>query len=226
MQFDLLTDFPNVIDGAESVTLLRRGSDPGGVGIAIAHALRCAATTSEATIINSSNVRKSQPSDGQYLAGDVLWHLPIAEIADAPRLGDAILDAANQRWTILAVKRVVLGSRWRCVTRNLVIAHHLDDTITLLKARYVKTACGAAEPLWQTWRTGIRARIQPAQVALKIDAQTRQAVQKYHIFVAEDLEIDATHCILGPDGATYRITSSLGDYRIGELQVLEAEAIR
>ena len=222
---NLSTDFANVIDGAESVTLLRRGSDSDAAGTPVPHAWRRAITTSEATVINSGNVRKTMPSGGQYMAGDVVWNLPTTELAVAPRLGDTLLDGDGGRWTILAVKHVALASRWRCAARNLVIAHRLDDTITVLKAAFVKSSCGAAEPVWQTWRTGVRARIQPAEVKIETDAQSRRSVLKCRIFVAEDLLLDQTHRILGPDGTTYRIASSLGNERIGELQVIQAEVV-
>ena len=155
--FNPSTDLAVVLDGAEAVTLLCRGRDPGTPGVAIAHAFRRAMTTSEATVINQSDVRKYMASDGQCTASDVVWHLPAAELPDAPALGDVILDAAGQRWTILEVKRVTLGSRWRCPARNLVVAHRLDDTLTILKAAYAKSDCGAVEAVWQTWRTGVRA---------------------------------------------------------------------
>jgi hypothetical protein len=220
---DPSNDFTTITDGVEAVTLLRRGGDTAGTPVS--HAWRRAVTTSEATIINSGNVRKTMPSGGQYMAGDVVWNLPAGELPAAPRLGDAILDGAGGRWTILAVKLVTLGSRWRCTARNLVIAHRLDDTITVLKAVFTKSSCGAAEPVWHTWRTGIRARIQPAEVKMQTDAQARRSVLEHRIFLAEELTLDQTHRILGPDGQAYRILSSLGNERIGELQVIRAEAV-
>jgi hypothetical protein len=220
---NISTDFANVVDGAESVTLLRRGSDSDAAGTPVPHAWRRAITTSEATVINSANVRKTMPSGGQYMAGDVVWNLPTSELAVAPRLGDMLLDGAGGRWTILAVKPVAHPSRWRCPEINLPIAPRLDDTITVLKAAFVKSACGAAEPVWQTWRTGIRARIQPAEVKMETDAQSRRSVLKCRIFIAENLLLDQTHRILGADGTTYRIVSCLGNERIGELQVIQAE---
>ncbi len=224
--FDPSADFAEIVDGAEVVTLLRRGSDSSGVGTLVAHALRGAATTSEVVFYSHSDVRKQMAAGGRCTSADVVWHLPVAELPVGPQLGDVILDSNKQRWTILAVRRAVHGTRWRCAARNLVMAHGLDDTISVLKAAYVKSSCGAAEPVWQTWKTGVRARIQPEEVTIQADAQSRRTVRQYRIFVAEELVLDQSHRILGPDGTAYRITSSLGAERIGELQVIEAEVVR
>jgi hypothetical protein len=223
--FDPAADF-EVVDGAEAVTLLRRGSEPGSAGTVVLHALRSAAITSEVAFYSHTDVRKQMLAGGRCTSADVVWHLPVVELPTPPQLGDTIRDGDAERWTILEVKRAVRGTRWRCPARNLVIAYGLDDTISVLKAVYVKSTCGAAEPVWQTWRTGVRARIQPEEVAVRSDAQVRRTVRQYRIFLAEDLPLDQTHLILGPDGTTYRITSSLGAERIGELQVVEAEAVR
>lgn len=225
MMFDPTNDMRDVADGLETVTLLRRGGTPGDAGTVIAHALRRASVTSEAVAFNSSDVRKQMAADGHCSSVDLAWHLPIAELPLAPCLGDVILDGAGQRWTILDVKQAAKSTRWRCNTRNLVVAHRLDDTITVLRAAFTKSSCGAAEPVWQTWRAGIRARVQPGKIEVTNAAQARTAVRQYRVFVAEDLPLDQSHRILGPDGAAYRVISSLGAERIGELQIIEVEAV-
>ncbi len=156
----------------------------------------------------------------------MVWHLPVAELPSAPRLGDAIVDGQNCRWTILEVKRATLGTRWRCDARNVAVAFGLDDTISVLKATYVKGDCGAAEPRWRTWRTGVRARIQPQETKVVAEADSRATIARYRIFVEEDLDLDHTCRISGPDGTLYKIISATGAERIGELQVIDAEVTR
>ena len=104
------SDDLTVSDGLETVTLLRRGSTSGIAGTVIAHALRRAISAAEAAIVTTGDVHKNVPSGGQYAAAAVVWHLPVAELPIAPRLGDVILDGQSQRWTILEVKRTTLGS--------------------------------------------------------------------------------------------------------------------
>ena len=126
-------DLTTVSDGLETVTLLRRGSTSGLAGTVIAHALRRAISAAEAAIVTTGDVHKNVPSDGQYAAAAVVWHLPVTELPMAPQLGDVILDGQGQRWTILEVKRTTLGTRWRCETRDVTVAFGLDDTISVLK---------------------------------------------------------------------------------------------
>ena len=109
LDFDPADDLA-ITDGTEAVTLLRRGSTPGGPGEIISHALRRAITAAEATINTSSDVHKNVPSDGQHTAASVVWHLPVAELPIAPQLGDVLLDGGGQRWTILEVKQATLGA--------------------------------------------------------------------------------------------------------------------
>jgi hypothetical protein len=220
---NLSDDFAKVADGLESVTLLRRGSVSDALGIAIAHALRRTMTLGELAIVKKNDVHKAVASDGRATATDLIWLLPIAELPELPRLGDIVLDGDGHRWTILEVQRMTRTGRWSCKTRNVAIAYGLDDTIAVLKATYGKSDGGAAEPTWQVWKTGIRARIQPLETEMTTDVTMHVATRRYRIFVEEDMEVDSRCCIRGPDGTLYTITSSIGVERIGEVQVIEAE---
>jgi hypothetical protein len=218
--FNPTDDLLTVADGTEAVTLLRRGRTPGDAGTAIAHALRRAITAGEAAMINTGDVRKQVPSGGRQLADDLVWHLPVAELPEGPQLGDMVLDSDGRRWTILAVKRATLGVRWRCETRDVAIAAGLDDAISVQK-----NTGDAASPVWQTWRTGIRARIQPLRMTVEPgnDVDPPSTTRRYRIFLEENLDLDHTCRIRGADGAIYTILGSTGADQIGELQVIEVE---
>jgi len=99
-------------------------------------------------MVNTGDVRKQVPSGGWQLADDLVWHLPVAELPDAPRLGDVILDGIGRRWTILAVKLATLGVRWRCETRDVAIAAGLDDAISVQKnaGDSASPICGHGRP--------------------------------------------------------------------------------
>ena len=143
--FDPQHDFAEVVDAAESVTLLRPNRSPGEPGTVVAHALHRPVSIQETAFSNRSNVRRHVDSDAQAQAADVVWHLPQEELPAAPQLGDVILDAAGHRWTILEVRDATLHSRWQCTARELAIAKGLDDTITILQAEFTKSQAGAAE---------------------------------------------------------------------------------
>ena len=83
--FDPSDDFVTVTDGAEAVTLLRRGSTLGVAGTVITHALRRAMTAGEAPVLNRGDVRKKVASSGRHTAATVVWHLPIAGRGALPR---------------------------------------------------------------------------------------------------------------------------------------------
>jgi hypothetical protein len=213
--FDPSDDLIDIADNLEPVTLLRRGGTSGTV---IPHALRRAMSASEATIVARGDVHKIVPSGGQHAAATVIWHLPVSELAVAPRLGDVILDAQNQRWTILNVKQTTLASRWRCETNNVVIAFGLDDTISVLKPTN-----GSSGPPWRIWRTGVRARIQPIETKITTDYYDTTTTTRCRIFVEEQLELDHTCRIRAADGTLYSILNTTGAERIGELQVIEVQ---
>ena len=220
--FDPSSDLADVADGTETVTLYRRGTTPGSPGTTLVGALRQAVRTREARSRNRGNTWKEIASGGQYTAGDVLWHLPQGQLAESPRLGDLIVDADARRWTILETIDSALQTRWRCIARNLAIAHGLDDTVTILRATYAKGTGGAAEPTWGVWKTGVRARIQPAEARVTTRHLARRTDSRFQILLEEDVPLDHTHRIQGPDGVLYRINSSNNTGRIGELQTVDA----
>jgi len=219
LMFDPSDDLASVADGMETVTLLRRGRTLGDAGTVIAHALRRAITAGEAAMVNTGDVRKQVPSGGRQLADDLVWHLPASELPDAPRLGDVILDGDGRRWTILAVKLATLGVRWRCETRDVAIAVGLDDAISVQK-----NAGDSASPIWRTWKTGVRARIQPIETTIDASGESPSTKTRCRIFIEENLDLDHTCRIRSADGTVYTIVSSMGVDQIGQLQVVEVES--
>ena len=219
MDFNPTDDFADVVDGTETVTLKRRGSSAQTIVI---NALRRAVDTREAMVRNAYNTWKTPASEGRHTASDLTWHLPKAQLGDAPRSGDLIVDGSGQRWTVLDVRLATLETRWQCLTRNLAIAFGLDDTVTILKATYAKGDGGAAESTWNVWKTGVRARIQPAEVDVGTEHQARRTTRRFQVFVEEDVALDHSHRIQGPDGTIYRIRGTLGTERIDQVQTVDA----
>jgi len=220
--FDPSADFNHVADGMQSVTLLRRGTAPGGQGTTVLHALRRATQAGEFAARNRNESRRYVNSDGQCVAVDADWHLPAAELDAPPGIGDVIIDRDGRRWTILELELIMLGSRWKCSARELSIAYGLDDTITILQAEYAKSDAGAIQAVWQVWRTGVRARIQPVETQVDVEHLAQCATCSYRIYFAEDLMLDHTHRIRGADGMLFQITAVTGAARLGELQTVEA----
>jgi len=189
--FDPSGDLANVADGLEAVRVTRRGSS---VSTTVAHALRQAVRT-----------REAQRSQGRYTAGDVVWHLPASELTEPPRPGDILVDAGGHRWTVLEAGQAALASRWRCVARDLAVLHGLDDYIDVEKAEFAKGTGGADEPSWHVWKAGLPARIQPASAAVRTEHDQQTTTARFKVFLADDVALDHTMRIRGPDGAVYSI---------------------
>lgn len=209
--FNLDRDFITVTDGLHPVTLTR---PDGSLTVEVVHALRLTIRTEEA-----------RRSGGHYTTSDVVWHLPAAELPQAPRLGDVLVDLQGQRWTLLQVQEAAQGHRWRCVARNLAVVHGLDQTVDLEKATYTKSLLGASKATWEPWRTGLQARIQPRTVAVGERHDRLDAVAQFTVVLAENVEVDQTHRLKGPDGARYRILAARRAERIDALMELDVERI-
>lgn len=207
--FDPTGDFAAVVDGLEAVTLNRRGSSE---DVSVDSALQRAVRTSEVAA-----------SDGKYLAGDVRWHLALDEVPDRPTPGDLIVDGNGDRWTILTVREDTLTSRWLCVTRNLSVTFGLDDTIQIEIASWSKGTAGADEASWTTWRTGVRARIQPAASTAEVVEDAKKTEQAYTVFLGEDLDLTHAHRLVDSRGKVYRFLSSTAAEEIGQLQTVDVE---
>jgi hypothetical protein len=209
---DVNDDLAEVADLLVAVTLRRRGSS---ASTAIAHALRRAVTRAEVAA-----------SDGKYTAGDVVWHLPAAELPSAPRLGDRIVDATQVRWTILAVEQATLGTRYRCLARNLALAAGLDATVSIQRAQYVKGASGAAVPRWVDELCGVAARIQPHLGQIEPRDGAIVAERRYRITLADSIELAGNERIVAADGIVYRVLGLERAERIDELPMVLAERER
>ncbi len=210
IEFDAGGDLANVADGLVEVTVTRPGSSD---STQVAHALR-----------RMVKVREIKELDGHFRASDVTWHLPTSEMTSRPRLGDAIVDADGGRWTVLDVRKATADSRWRCVCRNLAVVHGLDQYIDVETATYTKSAGGADVPTWRAWRTGLKAKIQPVESKAGQRHDRRITATRYKVFVAEDLALNHTHRVRGPDGTVYRVTGCRQADRIDRL--MEIDVVR
>jgi len=207
LEFDPSDDLAGVVDGLAAVTVTRPGSS---AATEVTHALRRVVRT-----------REAEQSEGRYTAGDVAWHLPASELSTAPRPGDVIVEADGQRWTVLDVDETTLDSRWRCVARNLAVVHGLDEYVDIEKATYAKGDGGADQPTWHTWKTGLRAKIQAARVEVKEEHERRVTVAGFTVFLVDDVTVDHTHRIKGPDGTLYRVTGRRKADRIDALAEID-----
>lgn len=166
-------------DGLETVTLVQPS---GGGSVEVDGALR-----------RHVLVREAEASDGKYATSDLDWHLPAAALVEGPAVGTVITDGEGVRWTVLAVERDTLGTRFRCRSRSLAIQGGLDRLVTLQVATWIKGASGAAMAQWQDVRTDLAARIQPEQAAAGVEHDRRLTRVTHRIFLAEEVVVDHNH---------------------------------
>ena len=210
-QFDPSGDLVDVVDGLQAVTIRRPGSST--------------STTIDHALLRHVRTRQGEPAGGHYTATDAVWHLPAAEITEPPRPGDLIVDAGGSRWTVLDVRQTALQGRWRCVCRDLAVAHGLDQYIDVQEATYAKSAGGADQATWQTWKTGLSAKIQPVEVRAENEHERRRTAARFRVFVDADVELDSGHRIRGSDGTIYRIISVRKPERIDALLEIDVERV-
>ena len=207
LDFDPSTDFEDVTDGLEAVTLDRRGK----ASTSVTNALRRRIATTEVSA-----------SDGMYMAGDTRWHFPVVECTTPPALGDVIVDGDADRWTVIDVTKCTLSKRWNCAGRELSIAYGLYDRLTIEEAVYSKGTGGAAEQTWRTWKTGIKCRIQESSADVSMAQDAYHMAKRYEIVIANDVAINHTHRIKGANGTLYKIEERRGAQEIDGLQTIVA----
>lgn len=190
-QLDASGDLVAVADQLEPVTLRPRG---GGAVVCVAHALRLAASD-----------REMDSSGGKLSVGDVVWHLPMSELASPPQVGAVIVAGDQRRWTILEVLESRLSGRWRAGCRDLALAHGLRDVVRLQQARWTKGASGALSVSWQDQQFGIAARLVPGPAAAVIERDRVALREPLTVLLAEAVPIGGRQRIIDSTGQVYDI---------------------
>lgn len=206
--FSAATDFETVCDGLEAVTVRYPGA---ASGTSVSSALRRAVST-----------REMIASAGRYLANDMTWHLPIAQVATRPKLGTQIIDAAGVRWTVLNVDLQTMGNRWRCVSRALAIVNGLDTTVSIQRAVWGKGPAGDAIPNWHDAYASLPAKIQPVGGNVVREHGGKIFRGSVQVVLAERVPIDSSCRVVGEDGAIYKINGVTVPEDIGQLPVVDA----
>ena len=208
VELDLSSDFVQVADRLEAVTLRRGG---GAAAVAVPSALRRAVTTREAA-----------DSNGRYTASDVRWHLAAAELPSAPGLGERIVDASGECWTILETRRATCGTRWECIARNLALVGGLNAYVTILREVAAKGRGGAAETTLVTLAAAVRARVQELSSRRAEEHGRQSGLIAAKIYLAEPVLVDGACRVQTADGTLYEVTGYEHAESIGSLFTINA----
>lgn len=201
------------------------GNGGGGV-VKITGATLSTVSVSTALRLPVSN-RERLASQGVYTSLDRMWCLPGPLLSGhTPIPGDQILDADEVSWTILEISGYSeLTDTHNCLTRNLVLANGLTDSIDIETATVTQTATGAKINTWATKYSGIRCRMQPEQTE-DMDGRGKKATQiRYLIPVERQIDPRNSAGDWGrvKFGSQYlEITGYKQSERIDELPIIEA----
>jgi hypothetical protein len=191
VDLDTTGDFDAIIDAAEAITLKRRAT---ATTIAVPKAWRFSSLTQQA--------EPAMPGVAQW---DVVWQFSWNDSVDAPRIGDILIDAANDCWTILSIEVRGAKTRLRCTARNLRIVYELVDRIEIQAAIWEDSGSGPEIVGWTTLRAAVPARIQPDRTVVDTTADPPTSTATYRIMLADDTPLDHNHRLVGPDGTIYQL---------------------
>lgn len=195
-----------VMDGTAAVTLTPSGS---GSADAVAHALSRQITNKEAA-----------ESNGAYVIGDLVWSLPVEEVSVAPKPRDTITEADGTIWTIIAVDRATLRTRYRCWCKRYRLEDLLDTTVDIELGTAVSGVRGQVTFTYTTAYASVAARIQPISMTAEAEAERRILAPTHMIYLGSAVTVDARHRI--KHGSTYyRLVSVKGQESLNGLTVLE-----
>jgi hypothetical protein len=211
IELDIAGDFDAIIDLTEAVTLKRRFS---AETVAVPQAWRYSSITQQADA--------SMPGVAQ---SDVVWQFGWPAETELPRIGDAIIDAANECWSILSIDQRGAKTRLRCTTRNLRVVHQLIDRIEIQEAVWEDSGSGPEIVGWTTLRAAVPARIQPEQTTVDHTADPPTSTTTYRVMLADDTPLDHNHRLIGPDGAIYQILEYTQADRIDTLPVAKVRRL-
>lgn len=167
------------------------------------------------------------PSGGVYTTQDLVWLIP-KTLADAagvtPKPGD-VVTASGVNWTILECPLNTLRSTYRCMTRDMVLAHDLRDTLNVKRPRATVTTDGAGSRTYSydTVYTGIAARFQEVSADATDERGKRLTARRFQVWVETRLYLTVEDQITDQAGNVYELKGWRDADRIDQLQQLECE---
>lgn len=200
--------------GTEAITHTST-RDTGNLTDAVANALRRQVTSKEAAA-----------SNGVYTTSDLAWSLPVSQAAYTPKPGDKITDAAAVVWTVLQVDKATLGTRWRCLSRDMVLANDLRDAVVIFAPDNSQDNAKSRTTTFVQLTAELAARVQPVAGAPVVDLGKRMTVTSWNVWLAEDVENVTHECqVRDQDGNVYQITGWQNKARIDDLMLITCEVL-
>ena len=192
-------------DQLEPVTLRRRGSTQ--------------ALVIETAFRQQSVMKEMQPSGGAVLQTDATWQLQLPAEETPPQIGDTVIDQQKNRWTILKTEEFPLLGRWKCVCRELRIAHGCVDRVDIERAVWDDLGNGPEIVDWKYICMALPVKIQLDEMIS--DTSTNPPTQQmlFEIILGESIPLEPDDRFIAENGTSYRLLSLQQADRIDTLPV-------
>lgn len=175
-------------------------------------------------------------SGGVYTGQDLVWLIPAVNLDGGmiPKPSDVVVDEEGNRWTVLEVALNALKSTYRCMSRNLVLAHELRDIIQIERASISYDSAGAAVkwfPSDPPERRGgtviyadLSARVQPTGGDILDERGIRGLTNLYDVIVGQEVYVTNEDRIFW-QGKYLEIRHYQRAEQIDQLPVIQAEIV-
>jgi hypothetical protein len=208
-------------DNTEAVTYTVYGQTVSNIGYTQPYSISVAKRRS------ISNADIPSQKTGILTADDLVWLIPAAVIDNEvrPNINDYITDSSNRIWTVLSTQLNNLQSTWRLVTRDLILAEKLSDSMALYRPTNTIDAAGSRVTSYTLITDNIPARVQETGTEIA-DTFGKKAVKtRYDIHLGIRIDWQATDQLRNEAGDIFQIVSGSAPDIIDLLQVVTAEVI-
>lgn len=199
-------DFESVIDGLESLTLLRLG---GGALALSARRVACSSDTPEGSAAGVDQI-------------DVTWDLPWPADQRAPGLGDKLVSTEGVCGVITRTELRRPGQRFRVLARQLSLNAALGCWVEVQQAEWEDLGSGPEITGWRTLRPAVLACVGPAEVEVSQAGSQPASTTEVKITLAIDVPLDHNHRIIGPLDEVYRVDRFIEAAGLNDLPMVEA----
>jgi hypothetical protein len=204
-------------------------------GITLTSQAKLGATTFRIPVAKrrAPGFKELAPSGGVYTSQDLVWLLPSVLVTAAgavglksPKPGDLITDNGQTAWTILECPLNTLKSTFRCMTRDIILAYDLRDTLTLRRPPATVTTDAAGGRTYSesdTVASGVACRFQEQRGEVADERGKRVTVRKFFVWVGQRLYPTVEDQVVDEAGNVYEVTGWGDVDRIDFSQRLECE---
>ena len=204
-EINLEEDFAMFADNLETVVLRRRGS---AKELVVEAAYRHEVATQE-----------TEPSGGAALQADSVWHLQLPANEAALQIGDTVIDAQKNHWTLLETQQLALLGRWKCVTRDLRIAYDCHDRVDIQRPVWGDIGNGPEIADWTEVCVALPVSIQLDEMILDTSTTPPTKQLLFDIILSESIALEPDDRLTAEDGTSYRMQSLQQADRIDALPI-------